>query len=330
MTDELIEQLARQGRDAKPPRAWDDVLEGRRSAEEVAVQRQARGDDPEEVRALMHASTPLEASERAAWVARLRAGVRASGDEADGADEAGPSDEADEADQSDQDQDQEDRTVVRLEPAAIERSTERSRWRRGIVVGVAAMLATAAAVALWMRPREVDPTVDPAGVAVALPAYSLEVRDDSVHPMRGDPSARDPEPAAYRLDSEVHWMIRPRTPVDGAVELGVVLEDHDDRLCLHRPSVTRASDDGIFEVRGTVKDALGLSPGPWRLHFLVAGAGTLGPAAARPRCEHPQGLPCACSVSAPVPSGGAVNDLRAVAQDPRWRLLPAHEIRVEL
>lgn len=248
MSDDLLEQLGELERASRPAAAWDAVLEGRRSAAEVVEQRRAAGDDAEELEALARASAPPDAAERKAWARRLQVARAAAASPAP--------------------------------PPPIDLAQQRARRSRWSLPGLAVLVAVAAVLALWSWPRQAPPVGEPAG-ASPLPAFSLTVRNDTIDDVRGGGTRRGP--ARYRQASLVHWMVSPEQPVAGPLELGVLVEAEGGLACLARPAVTRTSDDGVFEVRGTVAGVLGLTPGTWRLRFLVAAAGEL-PTDARVAC----------------------------------------------
>lgn len=242
--DRLLERLGELERASRPAAAWDEVLEGRRTAAEVVRQRQAEGDDAEELEALARASTPLDDAERKAWARRLRTASAGA---------AAPATSTD-------------------TPPPIDLAQQRARRSRWSLPGAAVLVAAAAVLALWSWPRTVPPVGEHAG-AIQLPSFSLTVRNDTIDAVRGGGTRHGP--ARYRPSSIVHWMVSPEQPVAGPLELGVVIEAEDGRGCVARPAVTRASAEGVLEVRGTVQSVLGLTPGTWRLRLVVAAKGEL-------------------------------------------------------
>lgn len=241
MSDDLLDRLGALERESRPAAAWDEVLDGRRSAAELVQQRREEGDDTEELEALARASTPLDDAERKAWARRLRAAGAAS-----------------------------------AAPPPIDLAQQRARRSRWIVPGATVLVAAAAMLALWSWARPTPPVGEHAQ-AIQLPSFSLTVRNDTIDDVRGGGTSEGP--ARYRPSSLVHWMVSPEQPIAGPLELGVVIETEDGLACLARPAVTRASAEGVFEVRGTVKSVLGLTPGTWRIGFVVAAAGELPTAA---------------------------------------------------
>ena len=85
--DDLLGELGALEReyDDAFPHAWEDVVRGTRSAEEVAAERLAAGDDPDEVAALAEQlAPPCEAqrnAEREAWIDRLVDAAATSSDQ---------------------------------------------------------------------------------------------------------------------------------------------------------------------------------------------------------------------------------------------------------
>jgi hypothetical protein len=242
MSDDLLERLGRIEHASRPAAEWDDVLEGRSSAAEVVQRRRAEGDDVDELEALARASAPLDAAERKAWVRRLRAATATS---------AAP---------------------PPIDPPIIDLAQQRTRRRPWMLPGAAVLVAVAAVLVLWMWPRPAPPIADGEG-GTPLPSFSLVVRNDTIDDVRGGGTSDGP--ARYRSSSIVHWMVSPDEPVAGPLELGVIVEGEGGRACLARPVVTRASGDGVFEVRGTIEGVLGLAPGRWRLSLVVAAEGEL-------------------------------------------------------
>lgn len=249
MSDDLLERLGALERENRPAAAWDEVLEGRRTAAEVVRQRRAQGDDAEELEALARASTPLDDAERKAWARRLRAAGAAGA----------PSTAA---------------------SPPIDLAQQRARRSRWSLPSATVLVAAAAMLALWSWARPTPPVGEHAQ-AIPLPSFSLTVRNDTIDDVRGGGTSDGP--ARYRPSSVVHWMVSPEQPITGPLELGVVIEAEDGLACLARPAVTRASAEGVLEVRGTVQSVLGLTPGAWRIGFVVAAAGAL-PTAALDAC----------------------------------------------
>lgn len=240
MSDDLLDRLGALERERRPAAAWDEVLDGQRSVAALVQQRREEGDDAEELEALARASAPLDDAERKAWARRLRA--------------AGAS------------------TTSTDAPPPIDLAQQRARRSRWILPGATVLVAAAAMLALWSWARPTPPVGEHAQ-AIQLPSFSLTVRNDTIDDVRGGGTSDGP--ARYRPSSVVHWMVSPEQPIAGPLELGVVIEAEDGLACLARPAVTRASAEGVFEVRGTVESVLGLTPGTWRIGFVVAAAGEL-------------------------------------------------------
>jgi len=277
MSDDLLEQLGRIEREARPDDAWDDVLDGRRPVDAVVQERRAAGDDPEELEALARASAPVGEAERQAWVGRLRAAM-ASPVEAGAGDAASPAPVEAEAG-----------GVPPVDLAA--RRAQRRRW--GVGGGVA--LAAAAAVLLtWGGGRPSGTEGSASAERLPLPSFSLVVRNETVSEVRSADASDAAGPDRYRPDSSVHWMVQPEGPVAGVLELAAIVRDDAGGACLARPAVARASETGVLEVRGTVEEVLGLTAGHWTVELVVARAGALPADAPGAECARPRDLPCPC------------------------------------
>lgn len=134
--------------------------------------------------------------------------------------------------------------------------------RRRVQVAVVAILAVAAALVLWQLPRE-----GPRGTPVA---YSLTVRNRTVEPVRSTDTA--PAVGRYRPDSEVDWVLSPEQTQAAAVTLEVVAREAGGREVTARPAFTR-SQAGALRVTGRLSEVIGLTPGRWRLRFVIAAEG---------------------------------------------------------
>lgn len=152
--------------------------------------------------------------------------------------------------------------------AAGEEKVVRPRFGRGVVMGIVAVLAVAAALLLWTIPREA-----PRGTPVA---YSLTVRSPGLH---GQRSGDEPDDR-YRPDSTVDWVMSPELATQEAVELRVLARDEAGGVRVLAPAVSR-SPEGVLRLRGRFAELLGLAPGRWSLRFVVcpAGAGLVEAAA---------------------------------------------------
>lgn len=297
MTDELLRRLGRAERESRLADEWDEVLEGRMSADEAMERSRARGDS-DGLEALARASTALTEPERKKWTSHARAALQTTDD--DDAPTAPPSADA---------------------PVDLARQRARRRWGWG---GLATLVAVAAALVLWLRAR---PDAGDLGVeGEPLPPFTMIIRNDTVTELRGADDATLEGPAPYRPDSRVHWSFQPDAPISGALELAAVVHG-DDLSCLARPTVARASADGALELRGTVDETLGLGPGRWTLDVIVARAGSLP--ADETGCDQPRDLPCPCPV--PLHPGARIEraDLEPERGAAAWRRVRSYEMLIE-
>lgn len=304
MSDELLRRLGRAERENRPAEDWDEVLEGRMTAAEAMARGRARGEDEDELEALARASMPPTESERRAWGGRARAALQATDDDDD--DDAPADSPAAEAPVE----------------APIELATRRARRRWGWG-GLATLVAVAAAVLLWLRARPQPGALEVAGEP--LPPFTMTVRNGTVGEVRGSADEVG-GPARYAVDSRIHWSFQPDEPVAGGLELAAVVRGDDGLTCLTRPEVTRASSDGVLEVRGTVGQALGLGPGLWTVEMIVARRGALPNDGAG--CAHPRDLPCPCPPR--LQPGASIEDagLEPEPGAAAWRTVRSYELEV--
>ena len=302
MTDELLRQLGQVERESRPAEDWDAVLEGELDAEEAIARGQARGEDEDDLRALAAASAPTTASDRAAWAQRARAALDAPGDD-------------------DDDEGVEDEAPSEGVEAPIDLAAHRRRrWGLGTLMAV---VAIAASLLLWSRMR--PSAVAPDAVVPPLPGFTMTVRNDYVQEIRGDEGSPSEGPHAYRVDSELHWVITPEAPVTDALELAAIIHVSDGPACLVRPPASRVTEEGVLQLRGTVGEVLGLRPGDFRVELLVARTGALPDDGSG--CTSPRDLPCPCP--AVVEPGIAVPSFEPAGTSPGWRSVGSHEMRVE-
>lgn len=153
-----------------------------------------------------------------------------------------------------------DAVVDRLIARPREAEVLRPRFGRGVIVGIAAVLAVAAALVLWQLPRE--------GPRGQLVAYGLTVRSTGLQTKRG----AEEEPHRYRPTSQIDWVLSPELAVTNAVELRVLASDGA-AVRLLAPAVTRLP-GGVLRLRGEFAQVLGLPPGVWQLRFIVSPGGT--------------------------------------------------------
>ncbi len=311
---DLLEQLGKVDRDDRLPEDWDEVLDGRRDAQDVIRQRKAEGDDEALLEALARASAPLRESERQAWTRRVRAGLREASEDEDAEEHPRPA--------AVDDPSPDNGTSPEPEPIDL----ERHRAKRRRLGGVLAVTAAAAMTLLWMRPST-DP--GPGSPGDPLPSFSLEVRSASVHSMRGDDAPEAEGPEVVEPNTVIHWMVQPEEPVEASLELAAVVRGEQGVECLARPRVKRASGNGVLEVRGAVQDTLGLAAGRWTLDLLVAHVGTLPDDRGGTECAQPRVLPCPCP--ADLRPGATIEP--AVFDDDagpaRWRVVESYAIDVQ-
>ncbi|MEM7157555.1 MAG: hypothetical protein AAF799_32245 [Myxococcota bacterium] len=298
MSDELLRRLGEVERRRRPGEEWDEVLEGTATSQEATERGRARGEQPEDLDALAQASAPLTGAERKAWATRAKAALQTTDDE-----------------------DDEDPAEVEAPAGVVDLDSRRTRLRWG--GGVLALLV-AAALVLWIRARP-QPGV-PTEAGAPLPAFSMTVRNDTVAEIRGAEGSHDDGPARYRPDSRIHWSFQPEAPVDGPLELAAIVRG-EGVSCLARPSLTRASDNGVLELRGAVGETLGLGSGRWTLEVIIARAGSLPDDASG--CQQPRDLPCPCPL--PLRPGASIeaSDLQPPRGSAAWRTATTYEMLVE-
>ena len=135
----------------------------------------------------------------------------------------------------------------------------RPRFGRTVAIAVAAVLAVAAALVLWLVPREPP--------RPSLVAYSLTVRNPGLHDKRSSDAPGD----RYLPDSTIDWVLSPELATTETV-LRVLASDEAGTVRLVAPPVT-ASPDGTLRLHGRFSQLLQLAPGRWQLRFVVC-AGT--------------------------------------------------------
>lgn len=216
-------ELEREEYEQAYPTAWESVLTGKTSATEAAAERAQV--DPPELRAVYEAmfTGPLAETDVQAMV---------------------------------------DRVAATTKQATSGRGGEvvRPRFGRGVVIGIAAVLAIAAALVLWRLPGEA-----PRGTAIA---YSLTVRNPGLHSQR---TGEEPDDR-YRPDATVDWVVSPALTNMEAVELRVLARDAAGAVRVLAPPATR-SPEGVLRLRGRFAELLPLAPGRWQLRFVVVAAG---------------------------------------------------------
>jgi len=128
-------------------------------------------------------------------------------------------------------------------------------WAAGAV-----LLAAALAVLWFARPR---PPVS------TLPDYTLVVRNETVRTERG--ADTDMEPARYRRDSDVYWVLQPAEAVTEPLKVAIVAENETGEQRIFEPPAAALdiSEQGVVRLRGTLETVLPLSPGRWTLRVLV-------------------------------------------------------------
>lgn len=227
------------------PRAWEAVLRGEASLEQVAA---SEGVELERARAYF---TPLE-PER---VASIVDAVLAASSQAEPA--AGTQAEPAAA------------PVVEPASRVVELASRRRSSSGAIVIG--SLLALAAGLALWWAwPRGAE-SPPGGGVAVRepMPGHALEV-GGWLKEVRAEPDPATPAPVRYRYapDGEFEWLLRPAAGIAGALVLhAYVLEPSPRRLALD-DMVTIAT-SGAIRIAGTI-DRLGLAPGQHTIVLIVA------------------------------------------------------------
>ncbi|MEM7154586.1 MAG: hypothetical protein AAF799_17190 [Myxococcota bacterium] len=243
--DDLLGQLGALEReyDDAFPEAWEDVVRGTRSADEVAAERLEAGDDPDEVEALKAELAPVSEVEREAWIDQL----------AEAAATSEPSPAAAEPD-----------NVVSL--------GDRRSSRAGWVAGAVAVLV-AAAVVLWLMPRDGGAPVEPGRAASTLPGFSLLVRNETVHEIRSADDGPKAEAEVYQARTQVHWVIRPERSVGESLQLRVLAEAQGDTEGAKRrlidPGKITVSERGVVELVGTFGELFELPTGRWSLHLVL-------------------------------------------------------------
>lgn len=223
------------------PGRWEAVLAGEAAAAEVAAER--AGVDPPEEHAVFQDmfSRPADEAAIAALVERAAqvVGEGQGGPVAAPAPSAGRDAGASAA--------REDAKVVPL------------RRRAPAIVG--ALLALAAAVALW---RWTAPA------AFAPGGYALTLRDAAVSELRSSDAAA--EARRYRVDSQIDWVLSPEAQDPAGLELRVLARDPQGGARLVTPVLTRSA-AGTLRIRGRLAEVLPLPPGTWRLTFVAGPEG---------------------------------------------------------
>lgn len=150
---------------------------------------------------------------------------------------------------------------------------------RGRLVWLAtsgAVLA-AAGLAMWAWPRSDGPR---ASAGLALPSFSLEVRNETVHDVR-DAAPDESGPDRYQPGSDLHWVIRAEGSVALPLGLRVLAEALSPeipppRRMVVNPGPIEVSEHGVIELRSTMGKALPrLKRGRWSLRMIVAEPGAL-------------------------------------------------------
>ncbi len=297
--DDLLGKLGTLEReyDETFPHAWEDVVRGTKTAEQVRREREGI-DDPEELDALAAQIQPRSDADREVWIDRL-AGMLDRGDAGDGKEPGGDDElsgdqrhrhqldqgELDHArPHRDGDEHEDDAGSKPNEAVAGSRhadatppsdqgsgvvSLDDRRRRRTTWVVTAVGLVAAAALMLWLVPPQQASTSTTPGVE--LPSFSLHVRNETVHAIRKDP-AGDRELPRYQAQSRIDWLLRPQHKVSTALVLRVVAipqDGTDGERRLIDPGPTTVSAYGVIGLRGTFGETIGLGQGRWSLRFVM-------------------------------------------------------------
>lgn len=150
---------------------------------------------------------------------------------------------------------------------------------RGRLVWLAtsgAVLA-AAGLAMWAWPRSDGPR---ASAGPALPSFSLEVRNETVHDVRAA-APEEAGPHRYQPGSDLHWVIRAEGSVALPLGLRVLAEELSpaspppQRMVVN-PGPIEVSEHGVIALRSTMGKALpSLTRGRWSLRMIVGEPGAL-------------------------------------------------------
>jgi hypothetical protein len=236
--DQTLRALGRRARAQREAcaRAWEAVTRGERGEDEVAVERLAAGDAPEDVAAARAIFRPPSEAEHAALVEGLLVRAVASRVVAGSA--------------------------APVEPAANDAGR---RWW-----AIALSVAAAVALAWWLAPG--DPASPPPGDApvvahASIPAYAPLETDGGLTALRSEPA----EPAAvlrYRADTALEWRVRPQVAAEGPIGARLFAFGPGSARELATADLVEVSGAGAVRVIGRF-GALGLSPGSWTIAIVV-------------------------------------------------------------
>jgi hypothetical protein len=256
--DDQIRALAAHARRrAEQDAAWEGVSRGDRAAEDVARERLAAGDDPEEVERAKELYRPFDEEEDAALVEAVRRELGRGGGGA----------EAIDAKQAE----------APGSPDEGEPGSSKAAANDGRGYALLGLLAAAVAVVVvwrfWPTPDATSPQSEPTVVAqAALPAYELEA-DSGLLDQRGDDG-----PAAkvlrYRSDTPLSWIMRPQVRAEGEVVARMVARrDGQTGVQPMRPELVEVR-NGTVRIEGHARD-LGLSAGAWTIAIVVGRPGAV-------------------------------------------------------
>ena len=238
-TDPLIAALAAQigEEEAQLRAAWESVLHGELSADEVAETCAAAGASVEQIEIARALYAPHTDSEREALLDGVFARAAVSTD-------AAP-------------------------PGSAPVANMGGRSARWMVAGLA--LAAAAALLLVWWSAAPNPQQQPR--VAALPLYQLEVADEGLASKRSESKTR-PEHRYHQL-TEFDWRLRPRVDVEGdvATKLFAISAQGQAREI---EGLEELAPSGGVRWRGRVSE-LGLGPGDWTMVLVVGRPDELPP-----------------------------------------------------
>lgn len=239
-----IADLERAQRARRVP-VWDEVVDGRRDADEVVDELRAAGHDHAELERLAELMAPLDDAFEESLTDDLLHSLSAADAQPAQSDASTSNTEA----EAPVDAAQADATVVVR--------SDRSWWQRGGAVAVA-MAAAAAAAVIVLLPKD-DPT--PTNLAVtALPDHEMWLRP-KVSAMR----SADEGPVQVEPGAQLAVFLRPATRYAAKPVVWMCLEGPTPRPL----EVTLSAADPGKTLEGTVTLPADLTPGPWTLLGVV-------------------------------------------------------------